>query len=98
MDSSSHNIRSYTLLSFFAFAIFMIFIMTVMKVNQNRRWKLGQQSAICWNYISASVWKRISLNLTNFQLIRLIQTIFIFIFSIGCLIELKICKVLWNSF
>ena len=41
--------------------------------------------------LSASVWKRISSNLTKFQLIQLIQTIAIFIFSIDCLIQLKIC-------
>ena len=35
------------------------------------------------------------LNLTKFQLI---QTIVIFIFSIGCLIELKFCEVSRNSF
>ena len=51
-----------------------------------------------WNLFSASVWKRISWNLTKFQLIQLIQTIVIFIFSIGCLIELKFCEVSRNSF
>ena len=34
----------------------------------------------------------------EFQLIQLIQTIIIFIFSIGCLIELKFCEVSWISF
>ena len=48
--------------------------------------------------LSASVWKRISWNLTKFQLIQLIQTIFISIFSIRCLIELKFCEVSRNSF
>ena len=37
-------------------------------------------------------------NLTKFQLIQLIQTIFNSIFSTSCLIELKFCEVLWNSF
>ena len=43
--------------------------------------------------LSASVWKRISWNLTKFQLIQVIQTIVITIFSISCLIELKFCEV-----
>ena len=42
--------------------------------------------------LSASLWKRLSWNLTKFK------TIFIFNFSIGCLIELKFCEVSWNSF
>ena len=37
-------------------------------------------------------------NLTKFQLIQLIQTIVNFIFSIVCLIELKLCEVSRNSF
>ena len=45
-----------------------------------------------------SVWNWISWNLTKFQLIQLIQTIVIFIFSMGCLIELKLCEVSRNSF
>ena len=43
--------------------------------------------------LSASVWNKISWHLTKFQLIQLIQTIVIFIFSIGCLIEVKFCKI-----
>ena len=46
----------------------------------------------------ASVWKRSSWNLMKFELIELIQTIFISIFSICCLIELKFCEVSRNSF
>ena len=46
---------------------------------------------------SLSAWNWISWNLTKFQLIQFIQTIVIFIFSIGCLIELKFCKVSRNS-
>ena len=37
-------------------------------------------------------------NCLKFQLIQLIQTIVIFIFSIACLIELKFCEVTGNSF
>ena len=37
-------------------------------------------------------------HLTKFQLIQLIQTVFISIFSIRCLIELKFCEVSQNSF
>ena len=48
-----------------------------------------------WKF-SASVWKRISWNLKKFQLIQLIQTIFIF--SLSCLIELKFCEDSRNSF
>ena len=48
--------------------------------------------------LSTSAWKRISWNLTKFQLIQHIQTIFIFInLSVVCLIELKFCEVSWNS-
>ena len=39
---------------------------------------------------SASVWKRISWNLTKFELNQLIWTISISIFSIGCLIKVEI--------
>ena len=42
--------------------------------------------------------KWILLNLTKFQLIPLIQTIVAFIFSIGCLIELKFCEVSAKAF
>ena len=56
-------------------------------VFQNRKLKL-----------SASVWKRILWYLTKFQLIQLIETIFISIFSICCLIELKFCEISRNSF
>ena len=37
-------------------------------------------------------------NLTKFQLIQLIQTTVMYIFSIGCLIELTFCEVSRNSF
>ena len=87
---------------------------------QNLHWKLGQQSAICWNSLgqcryyglnhiyfrnktfffqdrklklSTSVCKRFSSNFTKFQFIQLIQTIFISIFCIRCLIELIFCDV-----
>ena len=46
---------------------------------------------------SVTIWNRISWNLTKFQLIQLIQTIFISNFSIGCLIELKFCEVSRNA-
>ncbi len=42
--------------------------------------------------------KKNSLKLAKFQLIQFIQTIFVFIFSIGCLIELKFCEVSQNPF
>ena len=45
-----------------------------------------------WNFQHA-VWNSISWNLTKFQLIQLIQTIFISIFSIPCLIELKFWEI-----
>ena len=48
--------------------------------------------------VSASVWNRISSNLTKFQLIQLIQSIFISVFSIRCLIELRFCEASRNSF
>ena len=48
--------------------------------------------------LSASVWNWISWNLTKVQLIQLIQTIVIFSFSIGCLIELKFCEFSRNAF
>jgi hypothetical protein len=40
-----------------------------------------------------SLGKRWGQTLSKFQLIQLIQTIFIFIFSIDCQIELKCCEV-----
>ena len=43
--------------------------------------------------VSVSIRKKILWNLTKFQLFQLIQKIFIFIFSISCLIELKFCEV-----
>ena len=46
----------------------------------------------------ASVWNDILWNLTTYQLIQHIHTIVIFNFCIGCLIELKFCKVPRNSF
>ena len=46
-----------------------------------------------WNFQHWSLW-----NLSKFQLIQLIQTIVIFIFSIGCLIELNFWEVSRNSF
>ena len=54
------------------------------KYYQNLPGKLGQQKIISWN-------------LTKFQHIQLIQTIFISIFSIRCLIVLKFCEVSRNS-
>ena len=45
---------------------------------------------------SASVWFRISWNLTKFELIQLIQTTFILIFSMGSLNELQFCEVSRN--
>ena len=42
--------------------------------------------------LSAFIWNGISWKLTKFQLIQLIQTIVIFIFSICFLIELKFCQ------
>ena len=47
--------------------------------------------------LSTSVWKWILWNLTKFQLIQVFQTIFISVFSIHCLIELKFCEVSRNS-
>ena len=44
------------------------------------------------------VWNWISLNLTNFQLTQLIQTIVIFIFFYSCPIESKFCEVSQNYF
>ena len=68
---------------------------------QKLHWKIVTAKRKCWNYLenffvsqdrklkfSASVEKNISWNFTIFQLIQLIQTILIFIFSIHCLIEL----------
>ena len=46
----------------------------------------------------ASIWNDILWNLTTFQLIQHIHTIVIFNFCIGCLIELKFCKIPRNSF
>ena len=48
--------------------------------------------------LSESVWKRISINLSEFEVIQLIQAIVIFNLSIGCLIELKLCELSLNSF
>ena len=46
----------------------------------------------------ASVWKWISWNLKKFQLIQLIQKIFVSIFCIHCLIGLKFChKILFSN-
>ena len=49
--------------------------------------KIGTANVICWKYVS---WRLL--------FIQLIQTNFIFISSIHCLIELKFCKVSRNSF
>ena len=47
--------------------------------------------------LSAYVWSWISWNLPKFQLVQLIKKIVIFILSIGCLIEMKFCGVLFQT-
>ena len=65
--------------------------------------KIGTANAICWNslgLIRDYGLKHIFLGikLKKFQLIQFMQTIFISIFSICCVTELKFCEVLRNSF
>ena len=50
---------------------------------------------VSWNF--QHLFKKYFTQLTKFQLIQLIQTIFISIFSIHFLIELKFCEVSQNS-
>ena len=94
--------------------IFSYAIWFVGSLHQNLPGKLGQPSAICWNSLGLFrdyglnyiffrnktflFFKIESWNLKTFQLIQLGQTIFISIFSIRCLIELKFCEVSRNSF
>ena len=62
--------------------------------------KIPWREDYCWLAnikLSVFVWNWILWNLTKFQLIHPIQTIVIFILSIGCLIELKFCEVSRNS-
>ena len=79
-------------------------------INTSYLWKLGRLTPffdLSWQFFvfqdrnlkhSIPVWNGISWNFTKFQLIKLIQTIFIFIFSLNCLIELKFHEISWFFF